>query len=101
MHWLRRSLDNFQQPFLVSLGASRIPQQFVLILDRIAIPCGECAVQAFDRLFKCHYVFNVHFSSPLSYMYDFLSSFVFGISDAINAKPFVRAFASAVKSVKL
>ena len=53
--------SKYTQPYLLSLGPEKKPEQFFLILDGIAVPTGPTLVQAIDRLFKAHFVFNVEY----------------------------------------
>ena len=47
----------------------RRPEHYFIVLDRIAIPCGQDFVEALDMLFKSHYVFNVEYAAPLHNLY--------------------------------
>ena len=91
----------YKQPFLLSLGPSRQPVQYCLILDQLVVSCGTKLVEAMDKLFKAHYVYDVQYSPILSEFWGFISAFVYGVTPAISVRPGVRAFATAIRATKL
>lgn len=90
--------DRFKQPLLLSLGAEKDPKQFFVILDRIAISGGLHVVDALDRLFKCHYVFNVEYSPSLQQFWEFIAAMNYEVLPPATAKPQVRALGAAIRA---
>ncbi|PIK48618.1 hypothetical protein BSL78_14520 [Apostichopus japonicus] len=70
---------NQTQPYLLCIGTKKAPSQFFIIVDSHAIPCQENIVSAIDKLFKLHYVFNIHYAQQLRMFYMFMDSVVYGI----------------------
>ncbi|XP_071838876.1 uncharacterized protein [Apostichopus japonicus] len=90
--------DRFKQPLLLSLGAEKDPKQFFVILDRIPISGGLHVVDALDRLFKCHYVFNVEYSPSLQQFWEFIAAMIYEVIPPATAKPQVRALGAAIRA---
>ncbi|XP_014678267.1 PREDICTED: uncharacterized protein LOC106818060 isoform X2 [Priapulus caudatus] len=63
----------YSQPHLISIGPAHSPQQYFIVLDSATIPGGTSIVEAFDRLFKSFFVFNVHFPPALANYYSAIS----------------------------
>ncbi|KAJ8039915.1 hypothetical protein HOLleu_14068 [Holothuria leucospilota] len=90
--------ERFKQPFILSLGPERRPKQFFIVLDRIAVSGGLNVVDAVDRLFKCHYVFNVEYCPCLQQFWEFIASMIYEILPPCQAKPQVRALGAAIRA---
>lgn len=73
-------------------------KQYFLCLDSIPVSAGSTVVEAFDKLFKCFFIFGVNYPDILSHFYDYFASFVYEIWPTHKVKPMVRSFACAVKS---
>ncbi|XP_072035312.1 uncharacterized protein [Amphiura filiformis] len=79
----------YAQPFILALGDENgNPTEYFIIVDNTSIPGGTNAVEAFDRLYKVHYVFNVHFAKPVLTFFNFFDGLVYGVSKHI--RPTVR-----------
>ncbi|XP_072035518.1 uncharacterized protein [Amphiura filiformis] len=80
----------YAQPFILALGDENgNPTEYFIIVDNTSIPGGTNAVEAFDRLYKVHYVFNVHFAKPVLTFFNFFDGLVYGVSK--NIRPLVRS----------
>ena len=93
--------ERFTQPFLPTTRADHNPDQYVLIVDRMAIPCGQQLIKSIDILFKAHYVFNVIYAPLLHQFWEFIASMGYGVIKPCATKPSVRALGSACRDVKL
>ena len=72
--------------------------EYFIIVDTTTIPGGNTAVEAFDRLFKVHYIFNVNFARPVMSFFNFLE----GLYELHkNIKPTVRELYSQMLHSKL
>ncbi|XP_030830346.1 uncharacterized protein LOC105444971 [Strongylocentrotus purpuratus] len=91
----------YRQPLIVALGKETgdgRQKQYFLCLDSIPVSAGSTVVEAFDKLFKCFFIFGVNYPDILSHFYDYFASFVYEIWPTHKVKPMVRSFACAVKS---
>lgn len=70
-----------RQPYLLASGTSRTNLHgFFIVTDRIAIPCcATTSLEAFDELFKAHFVFGTEYSESLCNMYTFIQTTIFNI----------------------
>ena len=84
--------DHYTQPYLLSLGVETKPTQYFVIGDKIAISAGMTLVPALDRLFKCHYIFDVKYSLTLQQFWDFFAAMIYYVIPPAEAKPGVRTF---------
>ena len=66
-----------------------IQHNFFFYVDTTSIPGGKTTVEAFDQLFKLHYIFNVQFAKPLTTFYNFFEGLVYVITQK-NIRPTVR-----------
>ena len=89
----------YSQPFILALGDIRNPTEFFIVVDNLTIPGGSSALEAFDRLFKVHYVFAVHFAKPLQSFFNFFEGIVYKLDVAI--KPSVRELYSKMVRVEV
>ena len=79
---------------------------FFLVVDRVIIEVGNNAVIAVDILFKCHYVFNLHYDTKNEPMYTFLEHYVYKVPSRKGNPPTVppaslKAFYAKVQRVVL
>lgn len=52
----------------------------MLAVEGRAMPLGKNGsnvLTAFDKLFKIHYVLNVHYDKSLTYFYNFMEAFIY------------------------
>ena len=66
--------DKYVQPFLLCCGPIRALKEFFIICDRTSIPAGATIIEAFDRLFKSHYDFNLCYVKPVEHFYQFFQA---------------------------
>ncbi|XP_041469592.1 uncharacterized protein LOC121419270 [Lytechinus variegatus] len=90
--------QTYRQPLIVAIGKETGQQQYFLCLDSLPFSAGQTIVEAFDKLFKSFFVFNVHYPDILSHFYDFFAAFVYEIWPTHKVKPMVRSFACSIKS---
>ncbi|XP_054760574.1 uncharacterized protein LOC129266805 [Lytechinus pictus] len=88
----------YRQPLIVALGKETGQKQYFLCLDSIPVSAGATIVEAFDKLFKCFFIFGVTYPDILSHFYDYFAAFVYEIWPTQRVKPTVRSFACAIKS---
>ncbi|XP_041464102.1 uncharacterized protein LOC121415083 [Lytechinus variegatus] len=69
--------QTYRQPLIVAIGKETGQQQYFLCLDSLPFSAGQTIVEAFDKLFKSFFVFNVHYPDILSHFYDFFAAFVY------------------------
>jgi len=101
-HIKSKDKKKFRQPYLLAIGGVIKPNQYFLILDTsIVLDAGTSTVEAVDKFFKVHYVFNVHYAAPLQDFWDFLDHMVYGVKSPAGARPNVRAIASSVRAITL
>lgn len=93
--------ERFTQPFLLSTGNAQNPEHYFIVLDRIAIPCGQDVVKAVDMLSKSHYVFNVEYAAPLHNFWEFIAAMIYGVIKPSATGPTVRALGSSCRDLKL
>ena len=86
-----RKPAKYSQPFLLSLGPEQQPIQYFIICDSTNIPVGENIIVAFDRLFKLHYVLNLHFAMPLLTFYNFFEGVIYKVITQETISPQVRS----------
>ena len=87
------------QPVIISLGPERKPKQFFLCLDRIPINGGATVVEAFDKFLSLFFVFGLDYPRMLANFFEFFAAYIYEVLPTSRAKPMVRSFATAVKSV--
>lgn len=91
----------YQQPVLVTFGNSIFePVEFFLVVDRVPFPAGSCIIEAFDRLYKCFYAFNLEYPVTLEGFYQFFDTYVYKLIDPANARPQLRNLMSSINLVK-
>ncbi|PIK38618.1 hypothetical protein BSL78_24528, partial [Apostichopus japonicus] len=51
-------------PYILALGPTKSSiSQYFIVIDHLALPCvAQCALVAFDTLFKNHYVYGLHYN---------------------------------------
>lgn len=86
---------------MFALGQPLSPTEFFVIADKAVVPGGTTLVQAADRLFKAHYVFNVEYAPPLQQFWEFVAAVVYEVLPLSAAKPNVRSLATSVKSISI
>ena len=64
----------FSQPFLLKKN-----KRHYLVLDQKVLVAGDSFVDSFDRLFKAHYCFNVHFAQVLVPFYEYVAAYIYGM----------------------
>ena len=69
----------FTQPFLLALGPNSKPTEFFIVTEYLSIPAGRSIVEAFDRLFKLHYVLDLHFARPLQTFFNLFQNVVYDV----------------------
>ncbi|KAJ8021169.1 hypothetical protein HOLleu_40960 [Holothuria leucospilota] len=94
---VRNKLEIYRQTYLLSLGPSKKPAQFFMVVDTIPISCGNSLLPAVDRLFKAHYVFNVRYSPALQHFWNWFAAFVYAVTPPTSVKPEVRALATTIR----
>ena len=60
---LQRWISRFTQPLPVALGLNAKPLQYFILMEYRSILAGKSIVEAFDKLFKLHYVLDVNFAT--------------------------------------
>ncbi|CAM4577938.1 unnamed protein product [Leuciscus chuanchicus] len=70
-----------RQPYILATGSSKEAiSQFFIVVDKKLIPCQESSsLAAIDELFKVHFVFSISYDLPLTNMYTFLQTTIYGI----------------------
>ena len=76
----------YPQPFLLAVGQLKKPVQYLLILDKIVVLCGTNIIEAIDKLFKAHYVFNVHYLPAVLQLWDIMAAFIYDVTELKNSK---------------
>ena len=85
----------YTQPFILALGEDK-ELEFFIIVDQTSIPGGRDVVEAVDRLFKVHYVFNVQYAKPVSTFFNFFDGLVYQTVNLKNVRPTVREIYSQI-----
>ncbi|KAM4547514.1 uncharacterized protein V3H82_021101 [Fundulus diaphanus] len=69
------------QPYLLAVGRQKSKiDSFYIVMDKCLIPCkANHSLEAFDELFKAHFVFNVSYDAALMSFYTFLQTTVYNI----------------------
>lgn len=93
--------DDFtRQPTLIVHGTkSEVHQLFIKIEDKAFILPTTSIITAVDLLYKCHYVFNLEYASPLKDFFLFLQSQIYGISYGGTLPSRIRELSIALKSI--
>ena len=75
------TIEGTPQPYLLATGTSKEQvSSFYIVLDRKLLPCQSCtSFDAFDELFKSHFVFSVEYDDALSSLYTFLQTTLYNI----------------------
>lgn len=97
--WCQTKLPKYTQPFLLGLGPATKPTQYFIISDSTNIPVGQSILVAFDRLFKFHYVLNLHFALPLINFFNFFEGLIYKVVEQDKISPQVRSFNVSLTSV--
>ena len=86
---VKAKYGRYTQPFLLSMGNIQNPEHYFIVVDRIAIPCGQDIVKALDMLFKSHYVFNVEYATLLNNFWEFIAAMIYGVIEPSATGPTV------------
>jgi len=58
-------------------------QPLFLAADGLLVNLGKVSfMEAFDVLFKSHFVFNVHYALALKYFYNFFEKYIFKVKNS-------------------
>ena len=84
-HFSKTKAAIYTQPFLLVLMHGDDAKEHFLIVDSTSIPVGSDSLDAFDKLFKSFYIFNVDF--PACYLesfYNFFDGIIYEISTQVK-----------------
>ncbi|KAM0724666.1 hypothetical protein ACS0PU_009050 [Formica fusca] len=88
-----------KQPFL--LCCTNMDQRkgpFYIQVETHLFPVGNNSLRAFDRLFKLHYMFDIHYAAPLLNFYNFFESIVYnGLNTPKSCCDSLNSILSAVE----
>lgn len=75
------SVIQSEQPYLFGMGAKRsCINSYFIVVDKHALPCkATCSIEAFDELFKAHFVFGISYHQALLNLYTFIQTPVYNI----------------------
>ncbi|KAJ8041145.1 hypothetical protein HOLleu_11880 [Holothuria leucospilota] len=71
---------------------------YFFILDKIVVLYRTCMMEVIHKLFKAHYVFNVHYAPAICQFWDFMAAFIYDITEIRAVKPAVRSLAASFRS---
>ncbi|XP_064635519.1 uncharacterized protein LOC135492803 [Lineus longissimus] len=96
---LAKQIDatKYTQPIIIGIGPRIRPVQYFIVVDFQPIQAGSTIIEAFDMLFKVHYVFDVHFAPQLDNFYGLFQT----VTYAVVAKPMKPQLLSAVSAIGL
>ena len=75
------------------------PVQYFIIIDHVALTAGNSTIEAFDKLFKCFYTFQLSYPMVIQSFWEFIDTMVYECMDACKATPHVREVGCAVRSM--
>lgn len=74
---LREALCKNSHFYYVAQTWNKWKGPFFVQVETHLFPVGNNPLRAFDRLFKLHYMFDVHYAAPLLNFYNFFESIVY------------------------
>ena len=69
-----RKEQRYRQPYLMKRN-----KRFFLVMDQKVLVAGDSFVESFDRLFKAHFCFNVHYAQVLEPFYEYVAAYIYGV----------------------
>lgn len=67
-------------------------------MDQKVLVAGDSFVESFDRLFKAHFCFNVHYAQVLEPFYEYVAAYIYGVLPPAKVRASVRSLASVTMS---